>query len=699
MPVITPVLVLSAVQAGVKVYQAADRSAAQMLRDKPLLIRSPVQHFSGETPASESLSSIIDTARDDGELRAFYRELPGLRRETREIVSDYEFLNKLERNAESDVALKERIKKIYTGWKNERTEVDNAIEDFRKHGQDVELNQFLKSDDPNKPISPLVRFTISVVDAAAGFVAVNPTLIANGSSGAILVSSFAGQLGTMLPDDGMFGSRDRLGTAILATVLKAGLGTLNEYPGSVVEKEHSAKLVEAFTKPILDSLPEIPLQAVEIKFDGLIDTIVGPATSAAFAVLAENQKAFLGSDLALNTLAGSLLNQVFQVIVDDGLENTFFTEAGAVAIYQAVLEVFATKPELVFLGSTVNDEFTKNLLQNLAEVLQDYPLFWDRDSRKWTNRELAQGLAVAAIEAFKENANALLRLNDELPLEKAASAAINYVLDVVADGIGEGEVAKYLGSETGLGVIRIFLRAAAQNPELILDARKGQTQELQTIVAAVLTAVVDDKRLLLHEDGWKTVLETVLTEAGRNPGRLFGFSTDNPKGELGALAISTLLSNAAGAVGESRETGAVLKGDVLEKAIVYTIGVVASNPSQAALAFGASRNTANLVGGLADAINKIVAVKGVNNQYMFGSKEWLRLYRTLLPMLFAGLEIEIDGAGNPMLRWVHIQSDLSIDFVTARADGTLILLELTIKVGDHEKLSDLGHEIVKKVLS
>lgn len=612
--ILSPMMMLASVQAALQVFQGADHALAQVARDRRMLFpSSPSAPYVVDDDLTPN--EILQSIRHDEEGFAGWLNNNGLGDAAVRFVGDL------------DMGVFATLVRAYRTFEARQGEDDPLAVWMRDlKAQTTELRQWDK-DDGNAPVSPVARFALVLADAAAGLIALNPGLVGVDGQGAKLIGAFAGQVAQLVPGDEKFGSRQRLGARVMGVVLKAGLSTLNDNRTLIVEDDIAAGLVDAVTAPLLKQLASVDSLADEANWENIVDSLGGPVMKSVFSVLAEHQSEFFGADFAMDELAGVLGAQVLGIIADKGVPDAF-TSQGALAMFHAALAIVAQRPELVVAGNRRRDDFLKDLLTQFADVI-------DKHKNSVTDRALGQSLAVAALAAFRGNAPALTRLGDE-PFAMVASAALDNVLKGMIAGIADGTgLAGVFGRGRTRDIVGLFLQEIARNPGLIAD-----NDEVQSIAAAVAAAMAADSELLLSEDDWMEIVGVALSEAARNPGRLFGFSTGNPKDELGTLAITTLLDSATASLATGRQSGNLLFGETLKTAIRATLVMVAGNPSRAMLALGLDGQN-NHVAGLLAQITAATSARAGNGEFIFGAREWLRIYQQLLPRLLTDTDLAL----------------------------------------------------------
>jgi hypothetical protein len=145
------------------------------------------------------------------------------------------------------------------------------------------------------------------------------------------------------------------------------------------------------------------------------------------------------------------------------------------------------------------------------------------------------------------------------------------------------------------------------------------------MVGSVASAMAADEHLLLAPEDWLAIAAVAAEEAAANPQRLFDSDAATPGDSVGAQLIQDLLSVAGPGFVQGRRAGGVLFGMTLREAIIVTLRAAAGNVKAAADTRAAVKQLANVLADLVQA-----------HRDQFGSKEWLFLYRSLLPRVLQG---------------------------------------------------------------
>ena len=480
------------------------------------------------------------------------------------------------------------------------------------------------------PVTPWARVIVAMADVSLEYVGSNPQVLGIGGNGEKLIGAIAAAIGDAIPDGETrttLGPQDRFAERLAAAALRAGLSTLVDKPGLVFGEAHLQALIKATLPPLAAALPVGVTDQVEWR--NLVDALLGPAFSAALGTVAGNTTAFFGRNFAPEKAAGIMVIGLLNAAKDTEVDKRF-THEGLLVLFQAAIGVAAANPETI-LGGVLGKDLTKaderseaetvalNLFASIAGVLKDRkPPYSD---------ELGTAIAAAAIEGLKKSGPALF--NAQNPWQKTVGDMTAQILDGFAEALGDDgkDIAETAFSKDRLvDLARVFIAQVGATPYMILGDRKD---EVQRVVASVAKAMAADKNLLLTADDWISIAGVAAEEAARSPGRLFGLNEKSLEGQIAADVIGRLL-NAAGAdlVRPDRTVGPVLVGETLRDAITVTLRAIGGNVTQAFDRRGDIET-------LATKLNEAVAARGMT----MGGKEWLRLFRALLPGVLTRGEI------------------------------------------------------------
>lgn len=604
---ISPSTLVGAVRATIDIVNAGRAAAAQYVRDRDHLI--PDANVAAILTMSDE-QSVNLTFRDDAEARMVFEGHPD------RLVAWDKFL----RQDFSDLDILLQAQREYL-ISREYGGLSPVLIEQLAFGQRV--RQWAK-DDPDRPLEAWERFAVSLADVTLGFVGSNPALLGIGGNGEKLIGAFASSVAELIPDDGKFGPRQRFGERLLGAILQAGLETVSSKPDLVFTEKHLQQLVTNIATPVLETFDSKQNFADQTNWQAAVDALLGPAVSAAFTTVADNQQAFLGRRFATEEAIGALTHSLLTT-ASTRPPDELFSKEGMLAFYSASLGVVATRPDL-FLGKPKSDrdKFFNDLLGRTATVLAGH--------QDGLNGELGVAIAVSALDSLKAHAPILVNVTSDANWERVFDRALVQVITGLRQAAGTGSIDAILTPTQITELARIVLEEVAKTPRMAA----GGSEEVQAIVAAMARAMAADDKLLLSGDDWRQIVAAAATEAAANPGRLFGFSPDTPGGHIAEKAIHQILEIAGAELPSSRQTGAVLFGGTLKHAIETTLKTMAGNVAGARTALDGD-HLKLLIGQL----NKAVATKSAQGDFNYGAREWLATYRFMLSRTLASGTVDI----------------------------------------------------------
>lgn len=486
------------------------------------------------------------------------------------------------------------------------------------------------------PVRPWTRVVVAMADVALEYVGSNPQILGIGGNGEKLIGAVAAGIAAAIPDDDSLqslGAKDRFAERLAALVLSSGLKTLVESPDLVFSEEHLQTLMKNTLPPLIDGLPEIQAGgsvSEQVEWRNLTEALVGPAIGAALGTLAESPAAFLGKSFAADKAAGVMVTGLLNAAKDIDVKDRFSDEA-LFSLFHAATKVAAENPELI-LGDIFNTELLDpddrsdaetvavNLFKSIAITLKNRrPPFGD---------DLGVAVAISAIEGLKASGPALF--NAENPWDKVSGEITGQILDGFAETLGDGRKAlkdTVFSKGRLVDLARVLVTQVAETPHMLITS----DGEVRRIAAAVAGAMAKDDKLLLTADDWIKIAGVAAQEAAINPGRLFGLNDTSLNGTIASDIIGRLLKTAGDdLVREDRTVGPVMIGETLRESIIVTLRSIGGNVEQALERRAALES-------LAATLNDVVAKHGLT----MGGKEWLRLFRVLLPDVLDKGEIPI----------------------------------------------------------
>lgn len=617
-----PLLVVTAVRAAIRIGRTAADAFEQHAQERPILI-----------PDAKEL--VVDDPVK--EIRVIADEFV----EFKELLANDPELKKLWRNRKivGGAGATETVYAVALRFKKSAAGIDDHLDSHT--GEEVAGGVMVAQwADGKGPVGPWARVIVALSDVALEYVGAHPEVLGFGGDGEKLIGAVAAGIAEAIPDADSresLGPKDRFAERLAALVLNSGLKAVVERPDSVFSEEHLQALLKNTLPHLINALPEIqPGGSVseQVKWRRLTDALAGPAIGAALGTLAESPAAFLGKSFAAEKAAGLMVTGLLNAAKDIDVEERFTKEA-LLSIFQAATRVAAENPEVI-LGELINQDLTNsddhsaaetvavNLFKSIAVTLKDRgEPFGDG---------LGVAVAVAAIDGLKASGPALFNGNN--PWEKVTGDITGQILDGFAVALGDDKKAlkdTVFSKERLVDLARVLVTQVAATPHMLVSG----DEEVKRIAAAIATAMAGDEHLLLTADDWIKIAAVAAQEAAINPGRLFGLSDTSIDGTIVADIIGRLLKAAGDdLVRDGRTVGPVMIGETLRESIIVTLRGIGGNVEQAFTNRPAIENLANV-------LNKVAAEHGLT----LGGKEWLRLFRSLLPgVLASGETPEIDEA-------------------------------------------------------
>lgn len=474
------------------------------------------------------------------------------------------------------------------------------------------------------PTGPIVNIAVTIADIGLAFVGSHPSVMGIGGNGEKLIGALALNLSNVVPDElTEYGPEAEFADRLIGAFLRAGLQTMSENSEMLVRKEHLQSLVVESLRPVVKALPaDITEQA---EWREVTQALTGPAASAAIGVIAQNPSSFLGSRYQPDRAAGALVQAMLVDAAQRPLPDTL-TEVGFISMLKAALGVAAERPELI-VGAPGNDvdQFKLDAFKKIVSVLeQAKPPF---------NGDLGAEVAATVMDTLKVHAPVLLGVDDDW--DEVTAAVTGLVIDGLKVGILEsdpGRLDNIFSRSQLVELARVLLEQVATTPRMVVS---GKNKELKNLVAAVSRAMAADKKLLLTADDWIEIARVAADEAAANPGPLFGLDETGPGDVLASNLISAVLRFANEAMGDERQHGNVAFGPTLRWAVIVTLRAAAGNIEAVA-----RQEIQDAIGELGEWLCRYVK----DHKGTFGSKEWLRLFRVLLPRLLEedGFQIPTD---------------------------------------------------------
>ncbi len=170
--------------------------------------------------------------------------------------------------------------------------------------------------DGTGPPTPAIRLILAFTDVALDYVGSNPGILGVGGNGEKLITALSANFGELLPDvDKKDGWKGKEATTFfveraLSITLHAGLKTISENPGLLVEEEHYRDLLQNVVDPFVhgfDNNPDDRPRWIDVR-----DTLLGPVAEAALKTVQQHQESFFGKKLSSNTAVGAVTSALLE---------------------------------------------------------------------------------------------------------------------------------------------------------------------------------------------------------------------------------------------------------------------------------------------------------------------------------------------------------------------------------------------------
>ncbi|HTU64890.1 MAG TPA: hypothetical protein VMF52_02980 [Steroidobacteraceae bacterium] len=580
-----PTLILMAVRAAIRLGRAGEQAFGQYARERDILL--PM--FKTVTFPNEEMVRgffVINKAMLSAEARPAWESFTK-KAGAPPVVGDFDIL--VAEYARAQAALDSKVQPL--------------ADEFA--GQWM-IRQWAQGE---KPPGPLAKVVLTIVDVAAEAAAQDPRLFGVGGNAEVLVKALAANIAAFIPDDtDQLGPRNQLGERLAGMFLKSALGALSEHPDALIDQSHVQQLVKGTLPTLVAAFPDT--LAKQVDWRNVMDSLLGPVTSAGMKIVAQDPRAFFGSRFGDDGLLGPLTGAYLLKAADLGIERTF-SRAGAVEIYKATLAFAAARPEL-FVGKAANatDQLITAVFKDLVAVADQHSPPFDRDL-------LAQ-LGAVTLDAAARAVGA--RLDAGGSWENVVSRILTPVVAATSTALRTGDkgALRMLASPATLeSFVRIIVTQIAGTPGMITTT---DNPEVNALVGSIAAAMAADENLLLSREDWMSIVSVAAAEVAANPGRLLGVQPGTATNTLLSTLLQDLLAvaNARWQQG-ARAGGTVLFGETLREALITAISASASQATAALL------NSAK-VKQLAAQLTELVATK----MGIYGSKEWLCLYRVLI---------------------------------------------------------------------
>lgn len=515
--------------------------------------------------------------------------------------------------------------------------------------------------DPLAPGNQLGQQLASIfLESGLRAIAAQPGAVFGEAKLKILAAQVLPALADHLPKDLAFLSNREAALAMLGPVSQAAIGALaGNQQAFLGRKFADATALGTFTQLFLKQVADNGINA-SLGKEGLTDFY-----HAALNLLAERPDLIVGQDTGkTDSFLRAMIADSARIL--DGYKGQF-DEAALRGLTASALEV-AGKNGLIFLRNDGNwspvvsgcldpilSAFRTSLQNNNTGALK---ALLSGDSLTGFARIFlqqvaqtpgmvskpgkVQTMAQAVADAMAQDKDLLLTQDGWLTLagvaaDKSGYALLSPLFGAVRDYMvnPDGTLKSGIANRDFLiALLRVLLEQLSTHPGMLVNARQP---ELRRIVATIASGMTKDQNLLLTREDWLAIAAAVAAEAASNPDRLFGLDPNSQESALVLPLITGLLDVANKQwqdMAQMPATGPILFGTTLREAILAVCQVAAGNIAAAA---ARSDQLTALAKGLSDTV--------AQHPRQFGSREWLFLYRLLLPDVIAGKPLpDLDAA-------------------------------------------------------
>lgn len=387
----------------------------------------------------------------------------------------------------------------------------------------------------NKPPTVLARVALTITDIGLSFIAQNPTIMGENSKGEALVLSFAGALSDIIPNDvDDFGKRHDFESRLVGVFLKAGLNTLLDDRNATIKKESVQALVKGIITPINDALPSAFNE--QFRYRDLVDTLIGPSTANALAIIAKTPQAYLGSKFESET-ALSAVTQAILAATSTTSALTIqdvFTKEGLTTLIDSALNVAIEQPALFI--NTSNEAHFEPLTELFVKTATMVKSISENNG---LTEDFAAELTAMIIATVSKHASVLVKIEKDKPWEALALDLTTSMLKSIGDNSAQNMRFSLFSAEQRMDYARVILQQLSTSPQMIAKHNKA----VQNLIAGLAGVMAKDAHLLLSNDDWLDIIATATALASMNPQLLFGFDSTKSIEQLdasSAILVTTI---------------------------------------------------------------------------------------------------------------------------------------------------------------
>ncbi|MCG8443770.1 MAG: hypothetical protein MI723_18365 [Caulobacterales bacterium] len=479
--------------------------------------------------------------------------------------------------------------------------------------------------------SPWARFARHVLDVGLDVLAVQPGLVGVGGNLEGLFTALAPNLAVAFDAEARGEEAGPIARELAETFVEAALTTIADDPGLVTDDKRWSPLIAGVLQPLQEEVAREG-RAFQVFADGRLRRLIaGPMAHGALTALSENADAFFKGEFDSDEVLGQVVRETLGVIASIDAEGfharRFFTEEGAVTVFDAALKVAKEKPELFLRADTPGEEAiaVRRLLAGVADALSAAPRpFGVEDG-------LAPDIASVALGVLGDYATVRVRkaASAHDPSQMGVDVAAHLIRDLTTGlkaAVQEGDRATLAAVFTrtqAIDVLQIMAEHVAKSPHLVVGERANE--QVAHIAQTVGAAIVADTDGLLSGEDWRAIIVVALDTALKNPGKLFSLDPQAAGDSVALAVIREILGAARAQVRDaSGPSGQVLFGETLSKVIRATLAA-AGGGSLSVLRDQVSRDTR--LAALSELIARLDALAASDDPAtVIGADDWVAIY-------------------------------------------------------------------------
>jgi hypothetical protein len=471
-----PILVLFAIQAGIRLGQKVYDLSVERNLEEPILL--PLGELAGDTFKTQAV--------------LFLRSNPSW-------IQPGGPLHDIWDGNNPDVGDPLRAYTVLLGT----TEIVSSFGEAREI-----ISGLQKFDQFKENQQPMMRQLLgTVVDIGIDFLKINPFFkidpqsIQSGSVAQQVIGAFVTHLDKIdfegdpsLPDIG-------------GQVLKAGLEVFGDNANLISRDARLQLLFRDVTKALVT---DIDLTKID---KGFLERVAGSVLRGAMTGITEDPALFIRGNSKGTQFIRTTVTDVLNGLKD---QKDLFTPASLEIIFKNAMVAVSESAGLV-----TKDKFLQQLIQNTLGVLT-------KPTQKIFTEATFAGIVEAALETVGNNAGSLIKATG--PQRLFLVEGLTALTESLGTPLAGGEFKKLFTSNQLLDLTRVVFGTVALHPEALLgESADPSNSVVAKIITAVAGALKVDPKKLVSGDGYLQILETALRVGAQNADKiLIPLDTSNP---------------------------------------------------------------------------------------------------------------------------------------------------------------------------